>query len=687
MKTAFYPRLAWDGLRKNRRLAWPYLFTCVCMVAMHYILGFLSSGAVMSLLPRGRTITSSVLHLGMYVMLLFSLIFLFYTHSFLIRRRQKEFGLYNVLGMGKRNIARIVVWETLITAAIALAGGLLLGAALSKLAELALMNLISGTIDYRIRIDNESIGATIVSYALIFALNGVSAVIRTARGSAVSLMKAENVGEKPPKGNLLLAAAGLALLGAAYWMAVTITNPADALGWFFVAVLMVIAATYLLMIAGSVWLCRRLQTKRDFYYQPRHFVAVSSMAYRMKRNGAGLASICVIATMVLVMLSSVTCLWFGSEASISAQYPREINVTTHFNGLAQLADENIDILRSSLLSTAREHGGKLDRLIDQRYVNVTGALEDGVIQCDYEAVNRRVDAGHLYDIYLVSAADYAAATGVAFGLEEGEAALLLNRCDWSGDAITLAMGEATSAFHVVNAEKGSFINPKYTDSMQLSEITMIVPDLLSAASLFEAKGDASRGKYQLRWLFSFDTGLSDEANKALEYEMEVNLPNSLLADENLGFRGLYVQSRANGAAEFYDLNGGLMFLGVLLSLAFLMAAVLIIYYKQVSEGYEDARRFDIMQKVGMTKPEIRKSISSQLLMVFFLPLAAAGLHLAFAFPMIRRMMRLFSMDNMGLFVLTTLLSFGVFAAFYALVYHLTSGVYFRIVSGTGGEAQ
>ena len=681
MKTLFYPRLAWDGIRKNRRMSLPYLLTCVCMVAMHYILGFLASPTALALLPRGRSSVEMILNLGKYVVLLFSLVFLFYTHSFLIRRRQREFGLYSVLGMGKRNLARILTWESLITFALALAGGLLAGLALSKLAELGLVNLLGGEIDYRLRLDVGSLLSTLACYAAIFALIWLSAAVRTVRASAVSLMKAERVGEKPPRGNWALALAGVGLLGAAYWLAVSVNNPLDALMWFFAAVLMVVVATYLIMIAGSVRLCRILQNNRAYYYQPRHFVSVSSMAYRMKRNGAGLASICVIATMVLVMLSTTTCMWFGAEDAVLAQYPREINLVVRMNAPAQLNDENQGRFRKAIGDFASEKGVATQNVREFRYVNLNGVLADGVVQCDYETAGVRARYSDLLDVYLVLAEDYAAKTGEPLDLAEGEAALLVDKVDYAGDTVALAMGDAVHSWRVVSVAEGTAID-LYGDVM-LPRLTLIVDDLATALDGFELTDGEGLQKAQIRWLYGFDTGLSDDENSRFAHDLDFELFGLFEDSETMGFRSTMVDARADAAADFFGSYGALFFIGILLSAVFLVAAVLIIYYKQISEGYEDAGRFAIMRKVGMTKPEIRRSIASQLLTVFALPLALAGLHLAFAFPMIRRLLTLFSLYNVGLFARTTLISFAVFAAFYAAVYRVTSGAYYRIVSGAG----
>ena len=684
MKAAFYPRLAWDGLRRNRRMSWPYLLTCVCMVAVHYILGFLASPAALDLLPKGRLTMETMLTFGRYVMLAFSLVFLFYTHSFLIRRRAREFGLYNVLGMGKNNLARVITWESLITFALSLAGGLLAGLALSKLAELGLVNLMGGEVDYRLRLDAASLIRTAASYSGIFALIWLSAVIRTARSTAVSLMKAESVGEKPPRGNWILALLGAAALAAAYWLAVSVESPIDALMWFFVAVLLVIIATYLLMISGSVRLCRLLQANKGYYYRPKHFVSVSSMAYRMKRNGAGLASICVIATMVLVMLSTTTCMWFGTEDALRTLYPRDFNLRVTMNSLDQLSDANLDRFRSAISAFAAEKGAAMDDVQDYHCVVLDGVRDGDFIQCDYENASAGANYSDLCDITLISAGEYAARTGETLALSPGEAALLADKTDYGYGEITLAMGEVSRAWKVVSVKKGT-LGAQYA-AITVPQFTLIVPDLSAAIEGFSLEDENGLPKAQILWMYGFDTGLSDAENMRFTNEMDQALTGIPFdAGGELGYRGYITGSRADGAADFYGTFGGLFFIGILLSAVFLVAAVLIIYYKQVSEGYEDAGRFGIMRKVGMTRREIRASIRSQLLTVFALPLAFAGLHLAFAFPMIRKLLTLSGLDNAALFARTTLISFAVFAAFYALVYRLTSGVYLRIVSRTGAS--
>ena len=538
---SLYTRLAWDGIRKNGRLYLPYILTCVGMVTMYYMMSELCDSDLLRYMKGGGA-SHIILGLGSWVIAVFSALFLYYTYSFLIRRRQKEFGLYHVLGLGKRHIALLCVIETAMTAVIALAAGLAIGVGLSFAVELGLRSTMETEMAFTFSVNRSVVLQTVLVYLAIFALTLLSTLVKVGRGTAMSLLRSESYGEKPPKGNLFVTILGAVLLAAAYVMAVSIQEPLKALALFFVAVILVILATYLLFIAGSVALCRMLQKNRDYYYQPRHFVSVSSMAYRMKRNGAGLASICILATMVLVMLSSSACLYFGAEDSLNATYPNELELTVWAED-----DAALPRLEKALTEAGAPYG-----------VNV---WEKGTVTRDGEII----------------------------------------------------------------------------------------------------------------WSAAFDTGLPQEQQLALSHDIGEALQGTG------GAWGYSYTSRAEAADDFYGTYGSLFFIGIVLSVMFVCAAVLIIYYKQLCEGYEDQPRFAIMQKVGMTAADIRRSVNSQLLTVFFLPLAGAALHMAFAFPMIRRMLLLFELHNTGLFVATVLISFAVLAAVYTLVYKATSNAYYRIV--------
>lgn len=355
MKTGFYPRLALDGIRKNKKLYIPYILTGMCMVMMYYVIMFLQFSKNIRSAVESVTVTT-VLALGSWVIAIFSCIFLFYTNSFLMKRRKKEFGLYNILGMDKNNLGKIIFWETAVIWAITLVGGLGLGIAFSKLAELAMLSVLQLETNYSFTISSQGLGMSAIIFSVIYLLLLLNSIRQIRHSAAVSLIKSENTGEKPPKANWLFGIAGIVLLAVAYYIAVTIKEPIQAITLFFVAVIMVIVATYLIMISGSVLFCRILQRKKSYYYKPNHFVSVSSMTYRMRRNGAGLASICVLATMVLVMLSSTASLYFGAEDAIVSRYPRDINIELSSVSTQILDEDFLNSMRSDIAEIEKNYG-------------------------------------------------------------------------------------------------------------------------------------------------------------------------------------------------------------------------------------------------------------------------------------------------------------------------------------------
>ena len=680
MKRSFYPRLAIDGMRKNRRMYGPYLAMGVLMAAICYILSALSRSDALRTLPGGDNLCM-IMALGNVVLLIFSIIFLFYTNSFLIRRRRREFGLYNVLGMSKRNLARILTWETLLTAAIVIAGGLFFGVLLSKLIELAIVKMMGGTATLAFPFDLSALLGTAGGFAVIYALLWLVSVVRVGRSTAVALLRSEAAGEKPPRANWFLGLLGLILLGAAYYLAVSIKNPLDAITWFFVAVVLVIFATYLLMITTSVLLCRVLQKDKRYYYRANHFVSVSSMAYRMKRNGAGLASICILATMVLVMISSTASLYFGKEDSLRTQYPREVNVQLWLSSLSQMEDHNLDLFRTAAQQAVEDCGGEMQDVMDYRYINTTGyPMEDGIEMDWREYDHDSLIYSKLRDYFFVTEADYEAQTGEQLDIPEGAVALRTYDCDDAPLELRIRRG---GTLRVAESRKGSD-QLGLAQNSNIARVVVIVPDMQAILDVFPASIQDIKDSNSFRWVYGFDTGLDADGQRAVSEAVSEHI-NALDLGEGQGYDWYSLALRETNRADFYGNYAGMFALGILLSIVFILAAVLIIYYKQLTEGYEDQARFAIMQNVGMTRREIRRSINSQLLTVFYLPLLFAGLHLAFAFPMIRRLLMLFSLYNIGLFAAVTAISFAVFAALYAVVYRQTAGAYYAIVSGGRDE--
>ena len=681
MKMSFYPKLAWTGIEKNKRLYKPYIFTCIGMLMMYYIMGFLTDSSVLVQL-KGGDIIQQVLRLGSGVIAVFAMIFLFYTNSFLVRRRKKEFGLYNILGMGKQNIARILIWETLIIFAITFLAGSFAGIVLSKLAELALINIMNGEVTYSFTISVVAIKNALLWFAMIFFLILLNTLRQIHTSNPVALLRSENSGEKPPKANWVLGIAGAILLGFAYYIAVSIEEPVSALMWFFVAVIMVIIATYLLFIAGSVVFCRMLQKKKNYYYKSEHFVSVSSMVYRMKRNGAGLASICILITMVLVMIASTTCLYIGGEESLRVRYPRNIEVDIGVQFLEELQTENIDRFREKVLENTEEYQQEQRNVLEYVTASFAGYLENGFIEMDItKLTDFSMDTyDRVVQAYFISLDDYNRITGMEEQLGEDEALVYSYGMSYNEERIAVNGGRVYQVKKVVD----EFIGTGNAAMSILPSIYIVVPDLDAAAEplldLYDYNGNRM---VQLHWYYGFDMDAEYEEQILLFDQIYENCRNlSIESETGLSYScGAVARERD----EFFAMYGGLFFLGIMLSVVFVFAAVLIIYYKQISEGYEDQSRFEIMQKVGMTKKEIRKCINSQMLTVFYLPLVAAGIHLAFAFPIIEKLLQLFCLMNTTLLIITTIVCVLVFALFYMLVYRMTSNAYYTIVSGAKEE--
>ena len=675
MKIGFYPRLAATGIRKNKRMFTPFILTCTGMVMMFYIILYLADSNILDSLIGAATLRE-IFSLGSWVISIFAAIFLFYTNSFLIRRRKKEFGLYNILGMGKRNIARILFWETLIIAAVSIFLGLAAGIAFSKFAELGMVNVMHGEVSYTLSVSLLAVRRSLEVFGTIFLLLLLNAIRQVRFASAVSLLRSENTGEKPPRGNWLFGILGVALLAAAYYLAVTIDNPVAALLTFFVAVIMVIVGTYLVMIAGSVLFCRLLQKKKSYYYKPNHFVSVASMVYRMKRNGAGLASICVLATMVLVIMASTACLYFGEESAINLRYPRDINLEFHLADTSCFSDEHTDTLKNGILEQLETRGVTPENGYFYRSANLYGAVRDYGVEVDGSKISEAEAVTSAYLFFFVPLSDYNEVMGTNETLGDGEALLYSYRTDYDGDTVSFHNAESFQIKKRVDDFSGS----GDTAMNMLSSIMLVVPDLENSIKGIEAVANTNGDVLARKWLFNFDTGTEPERQVALYHDLSAALTDPSLKEE-LGYTSVYTSSQEFEREDFYGLFGSLFYLGIVLSLVFILAAVLIIYYKQISEGYEDQARFEIMQKIGMTKREIRKSINSQLLTVFFLPLTLAAIHVVFAFPIVRQILLAFNLNNVPLFASTTAISVVVFAVFYTIVYRITSNAYYKIVSG------
>lgn len=669
MKTGLYPQLALNGIKKNKRLYLPYILTCAGMVMMLYIVSFLAHGETITKLIGGEIMKACLL-LGLGVIGVFSLIFLFYTNSFLIRRRKKEFGLYNILGMGKVNLARVLIWESLIVSVVSLVSGMFCGILFSKLAELLMLNILQMETDFSLSISLDSIVYTVVLFAIIFFLILLNALKQITVSKPIELLHSENAGEKPPKANWVVALSGVVIMAVAYYIAISIEEPMEAIMWFFIAVVLVIIATYLLFIAGSVALCKLLQKKKNYYYKTNHFISVSSMLFRMKRNGAGLASICILCTMVLVMVSSTVCLYMGAEDSLRTRYPRNIFSDVTVSEIADLNSDSLNVIEDTALKLVEDNEETAENILNYSFAVFNGVYENGkVITSKMESFSDQAL------IFFVSLDDYNHITGKTETLSEGE--VLVNttkNLQIDENSIEIEGGKTFTIKKKVH---------KFLDN-SIDAMNM-VPSLYLVSNHFEEAVSPMmniadfKGKrlVYLHHFYGFDLSCNDEKQVEIFNAFKDKMQDIKIEEVNTS----KWECAAFESAEFYELYGSLFFLGILLGIVFVFAAVLIIYYKQISEGYEDQSRFDIMQKVGMNKKESKKSINSQVLTVFFMPLLVSAIHLGFAFPMIYKMLMLFAINDLAFLIYVTLGCFAVFTMFYIIVYKITSKAYYSIVSG------
>lgn len=675
MRGTFYFKLAATGISKNRKMYVPYLLTCICMVMMFYIVRFLSKSSTLEQM-HGGDMVQQMLWMGVGVIAIFALIFLYYTNSFLIRRRQKEFGLYHILGMGKRSLVKILICENLLTALISITGGLILGILFSKVGELVITRLLGADVSLNMEINVWAIQQTIFLFLAIFALIMVRMLVFLWRSRPIEMLRSEKVGEKPPKGNWVLALAGVILLAGAYYLAIVTDDPMSALVWFFIAVLMVIVATYLLFIAGSVTFGKLLQKNKSYYYRTNHFVSLSSMIYRMKRNGAGLASICILSTMVLVMVSGVMCLWLGMEDMVRLRYPREITAEIYTEDKASA--ERVKTLIDQIV---KEHGAKKENQVEYTQL-VTSAFQEGdELQFDTSDRNQfSLDStSSLRQVYAITIDDYNRLAGTKETLSDDEVLIYTAKTEkkYAYDTITI---QGCGTWKVKDVIDKFDFNGRDA-AITLASVYLLVPDEAAVEEVYKAQEMYyAEDSSDIEQYYGFDLDCSAKEQIEIIEDISSRLSQAQNGDETFPQR-IGLEGRERERAFFIGMYGGLFFLGIILGIVFIAGMVIIIYYKQISEGYEDQERFDILMKIGMTRKEVRKSVNSQVLTVFFLPLVAAGVHTAFAFPIIRRILNLLGFVNTEALICITTGCYLVFALFYIVIYLITSKSYLTIVGG------
>ena len=678
MKLGLYPKIAADGIRKNGRLYVPYIATSILMIAVYYIMHVLGFSDMIKNI-MGATTARTMLQLGTRIMAIFGAIFLFYTQSTLIKGRLKEFGLYSVLGMNKRNLSRIIFCETVMTWAMSMTGGLLAGIGLSKLAELGFSKMVNAEVSYEFFVSGDSIMSAFIVYSVIFLLTFLNAVRQIRFSRTINLVNADKAGEKPPKANWVVGILGLIILAAGYILAIKIESPLSALFFFFIAVILIIIGTYLVLIAGSVVFCRILQKNKSYYYKTNHFVSVSSMAYRMKRNGAGLASICILLTMILVTISSTAALYFNREETLWTRYPNEINVNARDEGLVANYKERADKMERAIYKCAEENGAVVSDPMYFSDYGLSGYYDNnGTVDIEldpYATLSATLDYDRVVQVFFFDLETYNRLNGKNETLAPGNILLGIDGNIQVGDKIAVG----NKSFNIekkVDFKDGKMKNAVGTSLV--STLVLIVNDLNETVADYAGVLD-TRDEPMLvwQWNYNFDTGLDAEGQMDLRKKLGDAIYEELDDPE---YARYYTFSREAERQDFVSTFGGLFFLGILLSTIFMVSCVLIIYYKQISEGFEDQSRFSIMQKVGMTKENIKKSINSQMLTVFLIPILFSCVHLAVVLPIIHKLLMLFGHNNIPLLLVSAGICVLVCGIFYAFIYKLTSNAYYKIVS-------
>ncbi|MCU6762203.1 FtsX-like permease family [uncultured Roseburia sp.] len=682
MKKGFYRKFAVDCIRKNRKMYIPYLLTCIIMVTLFYIIQSLSTNTGLDDV-YGATGIIYMLNLGTRLLVIFSAIFLFYTNNFLTKQRRHEFGIYNVLGLEKRHIAKIIFHETVIIAGGSIICGILAGILLYKLAFAGLMKLLNTAVPLGFEISADAVIHTVILFAVIHLILFLNAFRQIRFSNTIALLGSSNIGEKEPKSKWLLAVIGVISLVLGYGISIRMTNPLGAFSLFFLAVLLVIIGTYCLFTAGSIIWLKSMRKKKSFYYRADHFISISGMIYRMKQNAASLASICILSTMVIVAISTTLSMYSGCDNILKAMYPREVNTSVTYN-----SDNYSDRYFTSTRTILQD-------IIDQEQISVSdtfyitylglGALQEQ----DSFLTNSRsqVSFNDLCVLDFITLDDYNRITGEQQTLDKNEI-LLYQESDAGYPYDTLKIMDRT---YKVKQQLDHFPDTDVLASNNAAvETYYIVTDSQNTLLDLYYKNREIYGENasDLDFYYGFDLQddskaqqIADKFNQAFQAEKQAFLAEHKTAqdtDNSDLFARLTIRDQQRGS--FYSLYGGMFFIGIFLSMIFLIATILIIYYKQISEGLEDARRFEIMQKVGLTKAEIKKSIRSQVLMVFFLPLVMAGIHSAFAFPIISRMLRVLAMTNVTSFIFCLIGTFAIFAVIYIIIYMITAKSYYKIVS-------
>lgn len=669
MTNFFYARLAASNIKKNGQIYFPYIITCIITIAFYYIMKSLSLNDGLDSLYGGGTIRQT-LGLGCNVVMIFAVIFLFYTNSFLMKRREKEFGLFHILGMEKKHLMRVTGMETFYIAILGLGFGFLFGIVLDKVMFLLILRVLGREVSLGFYISREAIISTIILFLAIFFLIFLNTARRLGFSKPIELLRGGNVGEKEPKANWIFAILGALSLGTGYYLAVTVQNPVAAIAIFFVAVILVIIGTYLLFTAGSIVLLKLLRANKRYYYKTRHFIGISGMLYRMKQNAVGLSNICILSTMVLVMISSTTALMIGSDDLVSSRYPYDFIFYSKEKVYGQTDFSD----REAVITQALENNGLTEKESIRLRTLEFSALKkkNGFTILKDADIEAFINDFEVLDFITLD--DYNRTTGENRTLNDDEVLVCSNRVKMKSDLFVLDDFQ----FKIVEELKSfEYVGGGALASNIASSHIVVVKSEEILNELYEYQKEQFKEMAQeIDYIYGINVDGEEEAALNAYMEMRNGLNNLEVPENEVTER---VESKVEGAQGFYDIYGGLFFIGIFLGLLFTVAMILLIYYKQITEGYYDRERYVIMQNVGMSQKDVKASIHSQILTVFFLPLITAGIHLIFAYPVVEKILAVLNLSNTRLYVYCTIGCFAVFSLLYVAVYGWTAKLYYGIV--------
>lgn len=669
MTNFFHVKLAKSNIKNNKRITLPYILSSTFMVMIFYIIISLRNNDSLQSVS-----TKTMLGFGIYVMGFFIAVFLFYTYSFITKKRIKELGLYAVLGMTKSNISKIVFIETVINYFLTTTLGIIIGIVFDKIAYLSLIKLIKGEVKLGFHISFQAIIVTILFFAVIYILIVLSTLIKIYRLSIINLMKEEKTAEKEPKTRWLLVLVGVALLAYGYYTALTIKTPLSAVSNFFYAVMAVIIGTYLLFIAISIFVLKILKNNKNYYYKTKNFISVSSMLYRMKRNAVGLASICILSTMSLVTLGSTTSLYTATEDFVNQTFPREVVISAYNSN-----EEKVAYIKDVKNEVLEKHKIKEKDELLYTFVYAVGLKKDGGLQLEKGNTNLGAGLSKLASIVVVSLDEYNKNNNKNETLQENEILFKDLRNKTIDKTFTIHDKTYTIKKDIESIENIGNTGQNITDTYYIvvkdkEELNRV--EKIAVRAIHQTDKVDDYAMKQTFYAFNLST-TKQEIIEKITGEIKVGATKHKDYEKFGNF--FDIENRATGAKEIRTVYASFLFIGIFISMVFISSQVVIMYYKQITEGYDDKDKFAIMQKVGLEDNEIKNSIKSQVLIVFFSPLVVALIHVAVAYPFIEKVLRLFNLAHATVFLYTMLVTSVIFTLFYYIVYSVTSRVYYNVI--------